>query len=204
MPNLLDSTYPVMEMFHTIQGEGMHAGTSSFFIRLGGCTVGCTWCDSKGSWPLDSHPKLTIGQIIENAKAQPFKIVVVTGGEPLMHDCDDLVEAFQREGFKVHVETSGTEPLTGNFDWITFSPKKFKAPLPEFYRYADELKVIVFHPSDLKWAQEHADQFKTDPECYLQPEWSKKDLRMQDILKYISAHPEWKLSIQGHKYLGIP
>jgi len=202
------STLPVMESFYTLQGEGFHQGNAAYFIRLGGCDVGCVWCDVKDSWDVSLHPQKTIDAIVEEAvNAIPVSkeiIAVITGGEPLMHDLTALTSALQKKDFKTHIETSGAHPLSGAWDWICLSPKKFKAPLPEILPHANELKVVVFNKSDFEWAESFAQ--KVNPACklYLQPEWDKKEIVTPLIIDYIKEHPQWRLSLQIHKYIGVP
>lgn len=196
--------YPVMEHFYTLQGEGFHAGTSAYFIRLGGCDVGCHWCDVKESWPADQHPAVSVEELASAVAASAARIIVITGGEPLMYPMEEWLKPLKTLKKPIHVETSGAHPLTGAFDWICFSPKKFKAPQPEFYEQAHELKVVVFHPSDLEWAQGHATRMHADAALFLQPEWSKRETIVPLIIEYIKAHPEWRISLQSHKYLNIP
>jgi 7-carboxy-7-deazaguanine synthase len=204
--NYIDLTekLPIMEAFYTLQGEGFHSGKAAYFIRLGGCDVGCVWCDVKESWDADVHPKLSVETILESAKEYPGRLAVITGGEPLMYDLDNLTKTLKLNGFKTNVETSGAHPLSGQWDWICFSPKKFKKPLPEFYEAAHELKIIIFNKSDFKFAEEHA--LKVHPDCilYLQPEWDKREEMMPLIINYIKENPRWRMSIQTHKYLNIP
>ena len=196
--------YPVMEMFHTIQGEGFHAGKSAFFIRLGGCDVGCHWCDVKESWPIDTHPRLSIKTIISEARKSNTEIAVVTGGEPTMHNLEDLTHALKSIGLQTHIETSGTNTLSGEWDWVTFSPKKFKSPSNSIASLASELKVIIYNQSDLQFAQTHSRA--VDKKCllYLQPEWDRKEIAMPIIVDFIRLNPEWRISLQTHKYLQIP
>lgn len=196
--------YPVMERFKTLQGEGMHAGVSAWFIRLAGCDVGCAWCDVKESWPADAHPLVPVADLVAEAVSAQTRIVVITGGEPLMYDCGPLTEALREAGCTVHLETSGAHPLTGTWDWITFSPKRFKAPLPGIYEVADELKVVVVNRQDLDWAETHAVQLKAGAAKLMQPEWSRRERLHSVLTEYIARHPEWRLSLQTHKYLGIP
>lgn len=193
-----------MEHFYTLQGEGAHTGRAAYFIRLAGCDVGCVWCDVKESWDADGHPLLTTEAIVAAAAQHPGRIAVVTGGEPAMHDLNPLCDALHAAGFRVHIETSGSSPLSGNLDWITVSPKKFKAPLEDCLQQANELKVIVYNKSDFKWGEEHAAQVPEDCILYLQPEWSKRDQMTPDIIDYIQQNPRWQLSLQTHKYLNIP
>ena len=193
-----------MEHFYTLQGEGFYSGKAAYFIRLGGCDVGCTWCDVKESWDATKHPVLTATEIVHHAAKHKGDIAVITGGEPGMHDLTTLCKALHKAGFKTHIETSGAHPLSGDLDWVTLSPKKFKAPLSECLVRADELKVVVYHKSDFQWAEFHATG--VGPECrlYLQPEWSKREMITPLIIDYIKDHPQWQLSLQTHKYINIP
>lgn len=203
---------PVMEAFYTIQGEGFHQGKAAYFIRLGGCDVGCFWCDVKDSWDAAAHPQYAVGQITATAlqevnrtsgNAAPI-IAVVTGGEPLMHNLDALTDALHNAGFATNIETSGSSPLSGHWDWICLSPKKFKAPLPEVLEQAHELKVIVYNRHDFEWAEEQAALVSPHCKLYLQPEWSKAAIVTPLIVDYIKAHPQWELSLQVHKYINVP
>lgn len=193
-----------MEHFYTLQGEGAYSGQAAYFIRLGGCDVGCVWCDVKESWDADAHPKMSVEELVQTAAAHPGRIVVVTGGEPALHDLTPLCDALHATGFRVHIETSGSSPLRGAFDWVTLSPKKFKAPLKECLAAADELKVVVYHKSDYAWGEQHAADVPDQCKLYLQPEWSKRDEMTPGIIEYIQRHPHWQLSLQTHKYLNIP
>lgn len=195
---------PVMESFYTLQGEGFHQGRAAYFIRLGGCDVGCSWCDVKESWDESLHPKQSVEEIVENAKAYPGRLAVITGGEPLLHNLNDLTSALQEAGFETNIETSGSSELSGNWDWICLSPKKFKFPLPEVVQAADELKVVVFNKTDFDWAEKWAAEVKPACKLYLQPEWGKKEQMLPLIIDYIKAHPRWELSIQSHKYINVP
>ncbi len=195
---------PVMEQFYTIQGEGFNAGRAAYFIRLGGCDVGCVWCDVKESWDADAHPRQAVAELVAAASEFPGRHVVITGGEPLMHNCLPLTKALQEAGFKTWIETSGAHPLSGNWDWICVSPKKFKAPLPEVLAHADELKIIVFNESDFKWAEEHAALVPATTRLYLQPEWSRAARMTPALIDYVKANPRWQVSLQTHKYLDIP
>jgi organic radical activating enzyme len=197
-------SYPVMEHFYTLQGEGFYSGQAAYFIRLGGCDVGCVWCDVKESWDASVHPPMTVNTMTELASAHPGKIVVITGGEPSMYELKPITDAIKAAGLRSHIETSASSPLTGDWDWVTLSPKKFKAPLPENMGRADELKIIVFNKSDFKWAEEFAAQVKPGCKLYLQPEWDKRDTMTPLIIDYIQQHPQWQLSLQTHKYLNIP
>ena len=198
------SSLPVMEHFYTLQGEGFHQGKAAYFIRLGGCDVGCVWCDVKESWDVTKHPLLSIADLISGIKKTPAKIVVITGGEPLMHDLTQLTLQLKNKGFKTHLETSGAYPLTGNWDWICLSPKKFKEPLQEILPKAHELKVIIFHKSDFDWAEKYALQVSSKCKLFLQPEWDKASQMTPMIIDYIKAHPAWELSLQIHKYISVP
>lgn len=204
MSDPLNSVYPIMEHFYTIQGEGKYTGTPAYFIRLGGCDVGCVWCDVKESWDAEIHPKLTVEYLISEIKKYPGELVVITGGEPAMYDLSHLVQALHNENKTVAIETSGTSNLIGNVDWYTFSPKKFKAPVEEAYDKANELKIVVYHKSDLSWAEEHASKVSNECKLYLQVEWSKKDDLSPLIVEYVKNNPKWKISLQTHKYLNIP
>lgn len=200
----LDTKYPVMEHFYTLQGEGRYTGKPAYFIRLGGCDVGCVWCDVKESWNAEQHPMTTVKQLIQFVSETPAELVVITGGEPAMYDLSDLVDALKTAGKYVAIETSGAYPLIGNVDWYTFSPKKFKAPVSEAYTKASELKVVVYHPSDLEWAAGHARNVSAECRLYLQPEWSKQERLLPVLIDYVKQHPEWTVSLQTHKYLQIP
>lgn len=195
---------PVMEAFYTVQGEGLFSGQAAYFIRLGGCDVGCSWCDVKESWDINAHPKLSIDRIVAEAARYPARIVVVTGGEPLMHDLGPLTKALRSAGFRTHIETSGTHPLSGEWHHICFSPKKFKAPLPGIYPVAHELKVVVLNKHDLQWAQEHAMEVSHECALFLQPEWSKRETAIPLVVEHVMSHPGWRISLQTHKYLNIP
>jgi 7-carboxy-7-deazaguanine synthase len=197
-------TLPVMEAFYTLQGEGFHQGRAAYFIRLGGCDVGCTWCDVKESWNADAHPRLAIGSIVEAAARFPGRLAVITGGEPLMHDCTTLTDQLSRAGFSTHIETSGSWPLTGEWDWICLSPKKFKAPLPEILPLANELKVIVYNKTDFQWAEQWAALVSPSCQLFLQPEWSRSGTVTPLIIDYIKENPKWEFSLQLHKYINVP
>ncbi|WP_255157423.1 7-carboxy-7-deazaguanine synthase QueE [Ferruginibacter sp. HRS2-29] len=199
-----NTVMPVMEYFYTIQGEGFHQGRAAYFIRLGGCDVGCVWCDVKESWDADAHPKRSVDFLLEEVKKTPARLIVITGGEPLMHNLDELTNTLQQNGFETNIETSGSSPLSGSWDWICLSPKKFKAPLPEVIAAANELKVIVFNRSDFKWAETYASQVPSSCKLYLQPEWGKATEMMPLIVDYIKENPQWELSLQLHKYINVP
>ena len=195
---------PVMEAFYTIQGEGMHSGSAAYFIRLGGCDVGCVWCDVKDSWDAGKWPVLAIEEIVGAALEYPGRLVVITGGEPLMYDLGPLTALLHEKGFKIHIETSGVYPVTGNFEWICFSPKKFKNPHPDIYDLADELKVVIYHKSDFGFAEEHAQKVKDSCKKLLQPEWGKRESMTAQIINYVKSRPNWKISLQTHKFMDIP
>ncbi|MEX2596706.1 MAG: 7-carboxy-7-deazaguanine synthase QueE [Salibacteraceae bacterium] len=200
----IPTIYPVMEHFATVQGEGFHTGKAAYFIRLGGCDVGCHWCDVKESWPLDNHNSMSVDDIISAIGQSGLKTIVITGGEPTMYDLEPLTEAIKTKGYSLHIETSGAHELTGSWDWITLSPKKFKLPKSNIYKKAHELKVIVYHKSDFDFAEAHAKKVNEKCLLYLQPEWSKKEKSMELIVSYIQKNPEWRISLQTHKYLNIP
>ena len=195
---------PLMEEFYTIQGEGYNTGKAAYFIRLGGCDVGCHWCDVKESWDASIHPLTTADQIVSNALQFPAKTVVVTGGEPLIYNLDYLTAQMKEKGITTFIETSGAYPLSGNWDWICLSPKKFKAPQPAIAKQAHELKVIVFNKSDFDWAEQYAELVSPGCKLYLQPEWSKSKEVTPLIIDYVMANPKWEISLQTHKYLNIP
>ena len=193
-----------MEAFYTLQGEGYHQGKAAYFIRLGGCGVGCVWCDVKESWDAEKFKKFKIESLTFKVKQTPAQIVVITGGEPLMHNLDELTKELQHAGLKTHIETSGSSPLSGNWDWICLSPKKFKAPLPEILQKAHELKVVIFNRSDFNWAEKYAALVSPDCKLYLQPEWDKASIVIPMIIDYIKSNPQWELSLQIHKYINVP
>ena len=203
-PKSESSTLPVMEHFYTIQGEGFHQGKAAYFIRLAGCDVGCVWCDVKDSWDAEKHPKMGIDQIVHKVRETPAEIVVITGGEPLMHNLDELTKELNAAGLKTNIETSGAYPLSGTWDWICLSPKKFKAPLPSVIPFANELKVIIFNKSDFDWAEKYAALVSHGCKLYLQPEWDKASEMTPLIIDYIKANPKWELSLQIHKYINVP
>lgn len=195
---------PVMEQFYTLQGEGFHQGRAAYFIRLGGCDVGCVWCDVKDSWDADKHPKKAITEIVSEAAQFPGRLAVVTGGEPLMHNLTELTAALHAAGFSTNIETSGAHPLSGTWDWICLSPKKFKAPLPGILPLAHELKVVIFNKTDFDWAEKYAAQVSPGCKLYLQPEWDKAATVTPLIIDYIKANPQWGLSLQVHKHINVP
>lgn len=200
----ITTTLPVMEHFYTLQGEGFHQGKAAYFIRLGGCDVGCVWCDVKESWDAAHHPQMSIDDLVSSVKVTPAQIVVITGGEPLLHNLDELTCQLQQAGYRTHMETSGSSPMSGHWDWITLSPKKFKAPLPGNLQLAHELKIVIYNKSDFQWAEQYAAQVAPHCKLYLQPEWSKAAQMTPLIIDYIKAHPQWQLSLQIHKYINVP
>jgi len=200
----ISTQLPVMESFYTIQGEGFYQGKAAYFIRLGGCDVGCVWCDVKDSWDAAKHPLVNIDDLLKEVKDTPAEMVVITGGEPLMHNLTFLTKVLQEAGLETNIETSGSSSLSGSWDWICPSPKKFKAPLPEVVPFANELKIIVFNKTDFKWAEEYAAQVSPNCKLYLQPEWSKSQEITPLIVEYIKDNPKWELSLQLHKYINVP
>ena len=195
---------PLMEEFYSLQGEGFHTGKPSYFVRIGGCDVGCRWCDSKESWNAAKYPPEATDTIIEHAASYPAKSIVVTGGEPLLYNLDYLCEGLHRRGVTTFLETSGSSGLSGEWDWICLSPKKDAPPLPEIFNKANELKVIIEVETDLHWAEENAAKVSPSSILYLQPEWSRRDSIIPVIVKYIQENPKWKISLQAHKYMRIP
>jgi 7-carboxy-7-deazaguanine synthase len=195
---------PVMEAFYTIQGEGVHSGVPAYFIRLGGCDVGCVWCDVKESWDTAKWPVIPVEEIVDRACEFSGRMVVITGGEPLMYNLGPLTSLLKKKGFATHIETSGAHPFSGSFDWVCFSPKKFKVPHPSIYEKANELKVVIFHKSDFEFAEKHASLVQGNCIKSLQPEWSKANIYTESIVDYVKSHPDWKISLQTHKFMDIP
>lgn len=193
-----------MEDFYTVQGEGHFQGHAAYFIRLGGCDVGCVWCDVKDSWDVSAHPMIAVTELTEHVKSSKTNIVVITGGEPAMHDLTQLTEQLRLAGFRTHIETSGAYKLSGKWDWICLSPKKFAPPDPSIFSRADELKVIVYNKSDLEWAEDFVTKVSGDCLLFLQPEWSRSEEMTPLIVEYVKQHPYWKISLQIHKYMNIP
>lgn len=193
-----------MEAFYTLQGEGHYAGRAAYFVRLGGCDVGCHWCDVKESWNAGDHPNTPIDSIVKEAVRHQSRFAVITGGEPFMYNLDELCSQLISQGFELAVETSGAYPLSGKWHWICLSPKKTKAPVNEFYEHADELKIIIYNQSDFKWAEEHAAKVNEKCKLYLQVEWSKREQMTPSLIEYIKHNPKWSISVQSHKYLNIP
>ncbi len=194
---------PLMEAFYTIQGEGYHTGKAAYFIRIGGCDVGCHWCDVKESWNADLHPPTDTDKIVTDAKKYA-QTVVITGGEPLMWHLDYITKSLHKINIKTHIETSGAYPFSGVFDWVCLSPKKTKLPLEANYKKADELKMIIFNKDDFKFAENQVKNVRKDCELYLQPEWSNREKMLPLIIDYVMKNPQWKISLQTHKYLNIP
>jgi 7-carboxy-7-deazaguanine synthase len=195
---------PLMEDFYTIQGEGFYQGSAAYFIRLGGCDAGCVWCDVKESWDASAHPLVSIQEMVRKAKTSGSEIVVITGGEPVMYDLTSLTESLKSMGMRTHLETSGVYPITGKWDWVCFSPKKFKQPHPSAFDLADELKIIVYNKSDFAWAEEFAPKVNKQCHLFLQPEWSKEKEVLPSIIEYVKSNPRWQVSLQVHKYMNIP
>jgi organic radical activating enzyme len=195
---------PVMEMYYTLQGEGFHTGRASFFIRLGGCDVGCVWCDVKESWRAEDHPVIEVKEIVNCALKNPARFAVITGGEPCMYDLTELTLQLKNSGFETALETSGAYPVTGTFDWICVSPKKFKFPLAGSLSIANELKCIVYNASDFQWAEEHAARVSPACKLFLQPEYGVREAMLPKIIDYVKRNPRWRISLQTHKLLNIP
>ncbi|MEQ8301754.1 MAG: 7-carboxy-7-deazaguanine synthase QueE [Cyclobacteriaceae bacterium] len=195
---------PLMEQFYTIQGEGAFQGTPAYFVRIAGCDVGCVWCDVKDSWNAEDHPIVAVDEMVSLARQSGGQIVVVTGGEPAMYDLAYLTEQIHREGLRTHIETSGAYPLSGEWDWVCLSPKKFKQPVEDIFPQADELKIVVYNQTDFKWAEDHAREVSATCKLYLQPEWSVEKKVLPKIIEYAKANPKWRISLQVHKYMDIP
>ena len=201
-PTVTTQTYPVVETFHSIQGEGAWAGVNAFFIRLGGCDVFCPWCDQKETWNAQRHPQRSVQELGHFAASFQPAIVVITGGEPLLHDLTDLTQFLQTKGLRVHLETSGAHPFTGNFDWVTFSPKPYKLPHDSIYNHANELKVVICDRKDLEWAETQAQLLSPDILKYLQPEWNSPASQAL-IFDYVLRNPDWRISLQSHKFMNV-
>jgi organic radical activating enzyme len=204
--NLLENglKLPIMEEFYSIQGEGYNTGKSAYFIRVGGCDVGCHWCDVKESWDPNLHPLTDVDVVVKNVQQFPAKSIVITGGEPLIYNLDYLTKKLSENGVEVFLETSGAHPLSGNWHWICLSPKKNQPPLSEVYNRADELKVIIYNKDDIKWAEQHAKKTNKNCKLYLQPEWSNINKVMPMIIDYVMENPKWNISLQTHKFMQIP
>lgn len=195
---------PVMEDFYTIQGEGFNSGKAAYFVRVGGCDVGCHWCDVKESWDASIHPLVKVDEVVKKIVDSGSKAVVITGGEPLQYNMNYITAEFRKKNIETFIETSGAYPLTGNWDWICLSPKKTMSPLEEVYKKASELKVIVYNKHDLEWAQQEAKKVNKDCLLFLQPEWSKSNEMMPLIVEFVKIHQDWMVSLQSHKYMNIP
>ncbi len=202
--NLTETKLPIMESFYTLQGEGFHAGKAAYFIRLGGCDVGCIWCDVKESWDASIHPQISINQIVSDAKAFAGRLAVITGGEPLMYNLDELTNALKQAEFQTNIETSGAYPMSGSWDWVCFSPKKFKEAHPSIFEQANELKVIIYNKSDFVFAEKYAKVVNKKCELLLQPEWGKQDKMLPLMIDYVKENPKWRVSLQTHKFMNIP
>lgn len=200
----LGESLPIMEAFYTIQGEGFHSGRSAYFIRLGGCDVGCHWCDVKESWDAYKHPLTSVDLLAKQASEHASRFTVITGGEPVMYQLNALTGTLKSKGFEIAIETSGAYPLSGDWHWICLSPKKTKPPLDEYYDKAHELKVIIYNRSDFEWAEQHAAKVNKNCKLYLQVEWSKRDKMTPELIDYVKNNPKWSISTQTHKYLDIP
>lgn len=197
-------TLPVTEAFYTVQGEGAYAGRAAYFLRLAGCDVGCVWCDVKESWTVDKEQFNSVEKLVAEAASYPSRMIVITGGEPLMHDLTDLTARLKTAGFRVHLETSGAHELTGQIDWLCLSPKKFKQPLPDVYSHTNELKVVIFNGGDFDWAEQHAAKVGADCRLFLQPEWGRRAEMMPEVVEYVKHNPQWGISLQTHNYMRIP
>ena len=199
-----DQGLPIMEHFFTIQGEGTYSGRAAYFVRLAGCDIGCVWCDVKESWDSELHPILGIDYLVSEIEKTTVDFVVITGGEPALYDLTFLIKKLKILKIDVAIETSGCYELKGIVDWYCFSPKKFKAPCEEAYQLANELKIVINHPSDLAWAEKHAEKVKPSCKLYLQPEWSKSDSLLPLIIEFVKSNNKWRISLQTHKFMHIP
>ena len=199
----LDVSYPLLEMFYSIQGEGYHSGKAAFFIRLAGCDVRCWWCDVPKSWEVNGYEKISVAEMLDQLRQYSPAFVVITGGEPTLYDLSSLTQGIHRLGYPIHLETSGSSPIRGEFDWITLSPKRFKYPLNQGYECADEIKFVVRTKKDLLWAEEQAKRCKKMVIKYLQPEWNAVENACQLVVNYVKKHPSWRISLQIHKYLNV-
>jgi organic radical activating enzyme len=202
--NISIATLPLMEDFYTLQGEGAFQGAPAYFIRLGGCDVGCVWCDVKESWDATAFPVVAVDEMVSRATSTGAKIVVVTGGEPAMYDLAPLTAALKANGMRTHIETSGGYPVSGSWDWVCFSPKKFKAPDTSIFTIAHELKVIIYNKTDYDWAEQFASKVNNDCKLFLQPEWSVEQEILPQLIAYVKSNPKWRISLQAHKYMRIP
>ena len=204
MVKRIDGMLPVMEQFYTLQGEGLYSGQAAYFIRLSGCDVGCHWCDVKESWQIEDKQFISISSILERVVASNARIVVVTGGEPFTHDLSQLCLELSKSNVRLHIETAGVYPITGHWDWICLSPKKFKPVLEEYYQQANELKVVIYNQSDFEWAENQAKKTNLNARLFIQAEWSKEPEISMSLVTYVKNNPLWTLSVQIHKYLAIP
>jgi len=202
--NEIQTILPVMEQFYTLQGEGFHTGKAAYFIRLAGCDVGCFWCDVKESWDAQDHPDKPVETVVQLAKESRSPIAVITGGEPLIYNLNYLTEQLQEVNLQTHIETSGAYPLSGQWDWVCLSPKKFKAPTLDVIKAANELKIVVYNKSDFEWAEKYAEQVNPSCQLFLQPEWSRQEQMVPLIIEYVKANPQWRISLQTHKFMDIP
>ena len=204
-PELKDGALlPLVESFYTIQGEGYNTGKPAFFIRLGGCDVGCSWCDAKETWNPKRYPPIPIEEIVDQAVRHPAQAIVLTGGEPLSYPLEKLCTLLKSKGLEIFLETSGSHPVSGRFDWICLSPKKEKHPVAGMHQLASELKVIIEKGEDFVWAEENRALVRKDCKLYLQPEWSKSKVILPRIIEYVKSNPSWNISLQAHKYMNIP
>ena len=199
-----DQGLPIMEHFFTIQGEGTYSGRAAYFVRLAGCDIGCVWCDVKESWDSALHPILDIDYLVSEIEKTTVDFVVITGGEPALYDLTFLIKKLKTLKIEVAIETSGCYPLKGIVDWYCFSPKKFKAPCEEAYQLANELKIVISHPSDIAWAELHGEKVKSTCKLYLQPEWTKTDAILPLIIEFVKRNKKWQISLQTHKFMHIP
>jgi len=199
----LQEEIPLMESFYSIQGEGFHSGRATYFIRLAGCNVGCSWCDVKESWDAETHPLVKISDIVDKVKQSGTDFVVITGGEPAMYDLSYLCDAIHELNIQIAIETSGAYQIVGDIDWICLSPKKFKLPLEENYKIANELKIIAFNNHDFKWAKELEQKVSLSCQLYIQPEWDKRDEITPKIIDFVKSNTDWNISLQTHKYLNV-
>lgn len=195
---------PLVEDFYTIQGEGFHSGKPAYFIRLGGCDVGCRWCDAKMTWNPKIFPAVEVEQIVDRVMATPAKAIVITGGEPLLYPLDYLTSLLKEQGVEIFLETSGSSPFSGSFDWVCLSPKRWYPPVDEAYEKASELKVIIQKEEDIAWAEECASKVNSDAKLFMQPEWSCYEQIIPQLVEYVKSNPKWNISIQNHKFMHIP
>lgn len=193
-----------MEHFYTIQGEGYYQGRAAYFVRLGGCDVGCPWCDVKESWDAEAHPRMSVTEIVDAVTEAGALICVITGGEPLMYDLTGLTAALRAKGIRSHIETSGAYAVRGQFDWITVSPKRYKPPVESILPLASELKVVINHRNDFRWAEQYAAKVSAECKLYLSPEWEQEEEMVPMVIEYVKEHQQWEISLQIHKYLNVP